>query len=157
MTASLSGFAAVSFALCNSLFIPLWLVMTGCGGGVGAGAGASAGAAGTDAAAGSFESMRTLAPPTARGWEALAGDEVWDWSGELAELRSALALVTLREELLAYIVDLVRATRSHESVLVGAGPRATQALLLGARAKAAIEGRDYVMQDGDVMHFRFNV
>jgi len=67
--------------------------------------------------------------------------------GELAELRSALALVTLREELVAYIVDLVRATRSHESVLVGAGPRATQALLLGARAKAAIAGRDYVTPD----------
>ena len=35
--------------------------------------------------------MRTLAPPTARGWEAVAGDEVWDWSGELAQLPSLLA------------------------------------------------------------------
>ena len=44
-----------------------------------------------DAAAGSFESMRTLAPPTARGWEAVAGDDVWDWTAELAELPSLLA------------------------------------------------------------------
>ncbi len=44
-----------------------------------------------DAAAGTFETMRTLAPPTARGWEAVAGDDVWDWSGELAELPSLLA------------------------------------------------------------------
>ena len=44
-----------------------------------------------DAAAGSFESMRTLAPPMARGWEALAGDDVWDWSTELAELPILLA------------------------------------------------------------------
>jgi TldD protein len=44
-----------------------------------------------DAAAGSFESMRTLAPPTARGWEAVAGDEVWDWTTELAELPTLLA------------------------------------------------------------------
>ncbi|GAB3027002.1 hypothetical protein MBOU_36790 [Mycobacterium bourgelatii] len=44
-----------------------------------------------DAAAGSFESLRTLAPPTARGWEAVAGDEVWNWSEELAELPSLLA------------------------------------------------------------------
>ncbi len=44
-----------------------------------------------DSAAGSFETMRTLAPPTGRGWEAVAGDDVWDWSAELAELPSLLA------------------------------------------------------------------
>lgn len=38
-----------------------------------------------------FDSMRTCAPPTARGWEAVAGDEVWDWSTELAELPVLLA------------------------------------------------------------------
>jgi TldD protein len=44
-----------------------------------------------DAAAGSFETMRTLAPPTARGWEVVDGDEVWDWTAELAELPTLLA------------------------------------------------------------------
>ena len=44
-----------------------------------------------DADAGGFDSMRTLAPPTARGWEVLAGDEVWDWSGEIAEIPELLA------------------------------------------------------------------
>ena len=44
-----------------------------------------------DAAAGSFDSMRTLAPPTARGWEAVAGDEIWHWTDELAQLPSLLA------------------------------------------------------------------
>ena len=67
--------------------------------------------------------------------------------GELAAARAALAEVTLRDELSAYVVDLVRATRAHESVLIGAGPRATQALLLGGRARAALEGRDYVTPD----------
>lgn len=67
--------------------------------------------------------------------------------GELAAARGALAEVTLRDELSAYVVDLVRATRAHESVLIGAGPRATQALLLGGRARAALEGRDYVTPD----------
>ena len=33
-----------------------------------------------DAAAGTFETMRTLAPPTARGWEVVASDDVWNWS-----------------------------------------------------------------------------
>jgi MoxR-like ATPase len=67
--------------------------------------------------------------------------------GELSEARAILEHVTLREELVAYVVDLVRATRSHESVQIGAGPRATQALLLGSRAKAALAGRDFVTPD----------
>jgi MoxR-like ATPase len=67
--------------------------------------------------------------------------------GELATVRAILDQVTLREELVAYVVDLVRATRSHESVQIGAGPRATQALLLGSRAKAALAGRDFVTPD----------
>jgi MoxR-like ATPase len=68
-------------------------------------------------------------------------------AGELGRLRAALAEVAMRDELSAYVVDLVRATRSHESVLTGAGPRATQALLLGGRARAALEGRDYATPD----------
>lgn len=68
-------------------------------------------------------------------------------AGELAQLRATLDGVLVRDELMAYVVDLVRATRTDESVLVGAGPRATQALLLGGRAKAALEGRDYVTPD----------
>ena len=67
--------------------------------------------------------------------------------GELVRLRAALAEVTMRDPLAAYAVDLVRATRAHESVLTGAGPRATQALLLGGRARAALGGRDYVTPD----------
>jgi MoxR-like ATPase len=67
--------------------------------------------------------------------------------GGLAKLREALRGVLVRDELVSYIVDLVRATREHESVQVGAGPRATQALLLGCRARAALEGRDYVTPD----------
>lgn len=38
-----------------------------------------------------FDSMRTVAPPTARGWEAVAGDEVWDWTAELRQLPVLLA------------------------------------------------------------------
>jgi MoxR-like ATPase len=66
---------------------------------------------------------------------------------ELAELKRCLSHVLVREELIAYLVDVVRKTRTHESVLVGAGPRATQALLLASRAHAAIEGRDFVTPD----------
>ena len=67
--------------------------------------------------------------------------------GELNQARSALDLIVVRDELLAYIVELVRRTRKHESVMVGAGPRATQAMLLASRAAAAIDGRDFVTPD----------
>lgn len=66
---------------------------------------------------------------------------------DLAALRTQLTGITLRPELVGYLVDIVRATRQHESVLVGAGPRATQALLLASRAFAAVAGRDFVSPD----------
>jgi MoxR-like ATPase len=67
--------------------------------------------------------------------------------GTLREAANALELVVVRPELVGYIVDLVRATRQSESVLVGGGPRATQALLLASRALAVLEGRDFVTPD----------
>jgi len=67
--------------------------------------------------------------------------------GELVTLRAALREILVREELAGYAVDLVRATRDHESVLIGAGPRASLALIAGARAAAALAGRDFVTPD----------
>jgi MoxR-like ATPase len=66
---------------------------------------------------------------------------------DLARLRHGLNGILVREELIGYIVDLVRGTRHHDSVLIGAGPRATQSLLLASRAQAAIAGRDFVTPD----------
>jgi TldD protein len=40
---------------------------------------------------GTFDSMRTLAPPVGRGYEYLTGDGGWDWDAELAELPELLA------------------------------------------------------------------
>ena len=66
---------------------------------------------------------------------------------QLERLRNTLSEVLIKPELIAYLVDIVRETRRHDSVLVGAGPRATQALLLAGRANAAIDGRDFVTPD----------
>ena len=66
---------------------------------------------------------------------------------DLAVLRDGMAAIVVRDELSGYLVDVVRATRAHESVLVGAGPRATQSLMMAARAYAAISGRDFVTPD----------
>ncbi len=65
----------------------------------------------------------------------------------LTEFRKALQGITVKPELIAYGVELVRRTRDHESIMVGAGPRATQSLLLAARAYAAVNGKDFVTPD----------
>ena len=65
----------------------------------------------------------------------------------LSKLRDALTGVLVKDELSAYIVDIVRQTRQHPSILVGAGPRATQALILASRTYAAIKGRDFITPD----------
>ena len=69
----------------------------------------------------------------------------------LIAARKNLEGVVVRDEIVDYVVALVRATRTHDSILAGAGPRGTQALLLASRAAAALEGRDYVTPD-DVKH-----
>src|SRR6202042_3440053 len=48
----------------------------------------------------------------------------------------------LSAEIVAYVVDLVRATREHASLQYGASPRAANMLATAARAHAAILGRD---------------
>ncbi|MGB3484959.1 MAG: TldD/PmbA family protein [Mycobacterium sp.] len=60
-----------------------------------------------DAAAGSFESMSTLAPPYGRGWEVLAGDDVWNWTDELAQLPVLLAEKVKAPSVVAGPTDLV--------------------------------------------------
>ena len=65
----------------------------------------------------------------------------------LTKLRESLEDILVKEELSAYIVDIVRQTRKHPSILVGAGPRATQSFILAARTHAAINGRDFITPD----------
>lgn len=65
----------------------------------------------------------------------------------LVTARQNLSGIVVRDEIVDYVVALARATRSHDSILAGAGPRGTQALLLASRAAAAIDGRDYVTPD----------
>ena len=66
---------------------------------------------------------------------------------ELEHLRAATAQVRVSEAVSAYIVSLVRQTRQHAAVWIGAGPRATLALLLASRAVAVLEERDFVLPE----------
>jgi MoxR-like ATPase len=73
-------------------------------------------------------------------------DRVVD-AAELREMQQALEDVYVAESLGYYIVDVVRATRDAASVQVGASPRGTLAILKLARARAALDGRDFVVPD----------
>lgn len=68
-------------------------------------------------------------------------------AAELAAVRDLAAAVVVSDELSRYAVALVRATREHPAILVGAGPRATLAFIHCARALAALRGRDFVLPD----------
>jgi len=65
----------------------------------------------------------------------------------LAAASAALSAVTMAEEIIAYVVRLVRATRDHAELSLGASPRAAVLLAGAARARAALAGRDYVIPD----------
>jgi MoxR-like ATPase len=65
----------------------------------------------------------------------------------LRAMQAALEDVHVAESVAFYIVDVVRATRESASVLVGASPRGTLAVLKLSRARAALDGRDFVTPD----------
>ncbi len=68
-------------------------------------------------------------------------------AARLIAASAALDQVTVADEIVAYVVRLVRATRDHAELAVGASPRAAVLLAGAARARAALEGRSYVIPD----------
>jgi MoxR-like ATPase len=65
----------------------------------------------------------------------------------LMAVRDEVMRIHLSDELLDYIVDVIRGTREHASLDVGASTRAANMLASAARAFAAINGRDFVIPD----------
>lgn len=68
-------------------------------------------------------------------------------AAELENARSGAAAVTAAPEVLAYIVDIVRATRAAPSFQLGVSPRGATALLNTSRAWAWLSGRSYLTPD----------
>ncbi len=68
-------------------------------------------------------------------------------AADLAAGRVAVSALTVSPEVVAYVVDLCRATRSSPSLQLGASPRGATALLATAKAWAWLSGRDYVTPD----------
>jgi MoxR-like ATPase/CubicO group peptidase (beta-lactamase class C family) len=78
---------------------------------------------------------------TAAGLRPVAG------AAELAAGRAAASAVQVAPEVLAYVVDLCRATRTSPALSLGVSPRGATALLATAKAWAWLSGRDYVTPD----------
>jgi MoxR-like ATPase len=68
-------------------------------------------------------------------------------SNDLLGMRESASQLHLSDELVGYIVALVRATRNHAHLLHGASPRSANMLATASRALAALRGRPYVIPD----------
>lgn len=68
-------------------------------------------------------------------------------SQDIINMQQQFADIVVNKDLSAYILDIIEATRKHESIELGASPRASIALYKAAQAYAYINGRNYVRPD----------
>jgi len=66
---------------------------------------------------------------------------------DVLQLQDAAGAVRVDDSVAAYALSIVRATRAHDQVQLGASPRGSLALFETAQARALVEGRDYVTPD----------
>jgi MoxR-like ATPase len=66
---------------------------------------------------------------------------------QLSEFQNLLPSVHIEPPILQFIAALIHKTRVHVDILIGGSPRASLALLYGARALAMIRGRDFVIPE----------
>jgi MoxR-like ATPase len=66
---------------------------------------------------------------------------------DVSALRDAARTVHVGEDVERYLVALVRGTRQHDDVRLGASPRSSVALYRAAQAWALLDGRDFVLPD----------
>jgi MoxR-like ATPase len=90
--------------------------------------------------------LEMLARRLERGEDELELQPVVD-PATLVAMQHALEQVHVSDSISGYIVDLVTATRNSKQLAVGASPRGSLALLKLSRAKAALDGRDFVVPE----------
>jgi MoxR-like ATPase len=90
--------------------------------------------------------LELLARRLDRGMDEIELSPVVD-AGTLISMQRALEQVHVSDAIAGYIVDLVTATRDSKQLAVGASPRGSLALLKLSRAKAAVDGRDFVVPE----------
>ena len=90
--------------------------------------------------------LELLARRIDRGVDEIELSPVVD-AATLISMQRALEQVHVSDAIAGYIVDLVTATRDSKQLAVGASPRGSLALLKLSRAKAAVDGRDFVVPE----------
>ncbi|TVY10454.1 AAA family ATPase [Paenibacillus cremeus] len=68
-------------------------------------------------------------------------------AADIIQAQQSYSSVTVSDDVLAYLLQLVEKTRSHSDVAVGVSPRGSQALLKAAQVHAILRGRDFVTPD----------
>jgi len=81
-----------------------------------------------------------------RGSAQVEINEVVD-ADQLVAMRESVEGVSVHEDVLRYVVSLAAATRNHPQLVVGASPRAELDLVQLARARALLNGRDFVLPE----------
>lgn len=70
-----------------------------------------------------------------------------DYNNFLPAVRKEIQEVTVREEIMDYIIKIVEFTRKNANISLGVSPRGSVALLLSGKTRAAVRGRNYVIPD----------
>ena len=66
---------------------------------------------------------------------------------KIINIRKKVNTVYVSDEIMNYVVDIIRKSRTHNMIYMGASPRTTAKYLKAARANALINGRDYVIPE----------
>ena len=66
---------------------------------------------------------------------------------QINDLKLQIKGILMEEKLLQFIAKLIHQTRNHKSIYLGASPRASLSIMNGAKAIAAMQGRDFVTPD----------
>ncbi len=66
---------------------------------------------------------------------------------DIINMQQKVLKVTVHEDIIKYIVEIVDATRKNPNISLGLSPRATLAMIRAAQAAAYVDGRDYVIPD----------
>ena len=66
---------------------------------------------------------------------------------DIPRMAEAVWQIHVDDSIRTYIVALIQATRNHPDLTLGSSPRGGLALYRGAQARAAVQGRDYVLPD----------
>ncbi|MGE5557747.1 MAG: AAA family ATPase [Bacillota bacterium] len=75
---------------------------------------------------------------------------------EILQMRKIVETVNIREEIIGYVHQIIKATREHPLLILGASPRAGIYLLLAGKALAAVNGREYAIPD-DIQEMAYPV